>query len=297
MSLRLCHPIRTSRRLVVIPVALVAGALLAACGGDRAADPSSVAAIDPTSPPETTPEEAAGFHAPVDGLLSEAQITAYLRTSLLQFDLLREESGRIARAVERMESREGSGRGLARIQNMLAATNTLVQAAELVGGSFVRSARTLGYNPAEMDWVREQLAEISATLMMASMQDGAARAAEELREQVRTVREQQPGGPPPDGTAEYLQQLLVTADEIEAASHHGNASAPTAGVQALRLARPAVTDEMWLAIGFAGGASGLMALTGWSDPENSGLQARLGEWRRLFEDALENRASPAPTAR
>jgi hypothetical protein len=295
MSPRRPPRIRSPHRLVT--ASLISGVLLSGCGDDHAPDRSSFTSFEPGSPTEITPAEVADFQVPSDGVLTESQITGYLRTSLLQFDLVREGSGRLARGMETMQQRESWGRALAQLQNRITATQTPLETAELVGDSFVRSARTLGYNPVEMEWVREQMAEISATLMMSSLQDGAARAASELREQVRSIQDQQPGGPPPDGTAEYLRQLLATADEIEAASHQGGGPSPARDVQALRRARPAVTDEMWVAIGFAGGASGLMALTGWSDPGNTEIQAHLDEWRRLFADALENRASPALIAR
>jgi hypothetical protein len=46
---------------------------------------------------------------------------------------------------------------------MAAAGQTMYQVGDLIGGSYVRSARSLGYNPAEMEWVRERMARWPAT--------------------------------------------------------------------------------------------------------------------------------------
>ena len=42
----------------------------------------------------------------------------------------------------------------------------------------LRSARTLGYNPAEMEWVRDRMAEVSGYLVAKPMQAQAATLAE-----------------------------------------------------------------------------------------------------------------------
>ena len=73
----------------------VAGVLLlaAACGGDKAksGDESGATAgdVDQKSEATITEREAAAFTPPADSSVTPQQVEAYLKTSLLQFDLIR----------------------------------------------------------------------------------------------------------------------------------------------------------------------------------------------------------------
>lgn len=267
-------------------------ALLAACGGSDSGE-ATPEDVDRETPIAVTEEEMARFTAPGDSVLTEAQVEGYLKTSLLQFDLIRKESQELHERFARMEEREKEGGLLRQMQNLRDAGQTMVQVTELVGGSYIRSARTLDYNPAEMEWVRERMSEVSGYLAMKPMYEQAAGGAEQVRAQAEEMRRQAVAqGMDPAQVEEQVQQMLDMADEMEA-NARGEAAAGSVlrNLEVLRRARPAVTEEMWAGIGLAAGASGLMALTGLVDPADAEAQRKLDELRRVYQDALDNRAS------
>lgn len=273
--------------------------LLAACGGDgveeRARDTSeaSVGEIDQKSEATATERELASFNAPADSVLTPEQVNAFLRTSLLQFDLIRQESKKYHEQAAQMAARAEKDKGgvVSGFRNAVDATQWLAGFGDLIGGSYVRAARSQGYNPAEMEWVRERMGEVSGYLMMKPMYEGVASQAATMRQQAEQYRGQ-PGFD--DAT---INEMLKNADEAEkqAQEQLNAAGAVSRNMEVLRRARPNVTDHMWGAVAIAGGV-GLLGLTGLSDPNDTTAVRQLTEWRQVFTDALANKVTPGMEA-
>lgn len=274
--------------------ATAAGMLLfaAACGGADAPEEQSQAAnaeaVDAKSSAAITESEQASFTPPADGVLTARQVDAFLRTTLVQFDLLRQEAPRFHEKLAQVEQRAEGGGMIAGLRNAVDAGGALVGYADLVGGSFVRSARSQGLNPAEMEWVREQMSEVSGHLAMRPFH-------ESMVEQARAIRaqaEQYRGQPGFDDAT--IQGMLQSADqaEREAREQMEAAGAVSRNVEVLRAARPNVTDHMWGAVALAGGAGGLLGLQGLAEPNDTTAQRQLDEWRRIYTDALANQVTP-----
>ncbi len=286
----------------LIPVGMLALAL-AACGGggDESAE-AKPEDVDMSTPVAVTEEEINDFKAPADSVLTPAQVEAYLKTSLLQYDLIRKESVGIHSKVAEMEERAKDGGTLAGLRNMAAAGQTMYQVGDLIGGSYIRSARSLGYNPAEMEWVRERMGEVAGHLMMKPIYEQSVASAALMRTQAEELRTQMAAAGSAGFTEADVQQMLANADQAEAQAKEQMAAgrAVQANLAVLHRARPAVTDAMWGTVGFAGGAQGLIALSGLSDPNNAEAQKKLDEFRVVYQDALANRVSkgmentPAP---
>lgn len=271
---------------------LGAGAfLLAGCGGDSAEMDATPDDIDEDAPAAVTDDELQAFRAPADSVVTEAQVTAYLKTSLLQFDLIRKESATWHAKAEEMKKREEQGGTLGQLRNLATAGSTFAHLGDVLAGSFVRSARTLGYNPAEMEWVRERMAEVGGYLLAQPMRQAAVQSAQQLREQASTLRQQIAAGASGFSEAD-IEQMLASADEMEAEMNQQAAGALKANAELLHRIRPAVTEPMWGTIGVASGAMGLAALGGLGDPNDAEAQKKLDEFRRIYEDALANRVSP-----
>lgn len=266
--------------------------LIAACGGGGDAAENDVAAkpedVDQEASATVTEKELASFEAPADSVLTPRQVEAYIKTSLLQFDLIRKEAPRLHQKAEEMEKRAKDGGALADLRNLAEGVSTFAQGADLVGGSFVRSARTLGYNPAEMEWVRERMSEVSGYLVARPMQEQQASMAQSLRQQAEAFRGQ------PGFTAEQVDEMLRNADEMERAAKDESQlpRAARRNYEVLKGFRSNVSDPMWLGLGIAGGTGGLLGLSGLADPQDTAAQNKLTEYRRIFTDALANRVSP-----
>ncbi len=289
------HQLRSSphaARPILLAITLTP-LFLIACGGDASDLDVAVADVDQETSFTVTNDEYADFSPPRDSLLSEDQVVAYLRTSLLQFDLIREESGRLRENVATIEQREQSGGALSQLQNLVTAGRTLFQTADLIGGSYVRSARALDYNPAEMEWVRDRFVEVSGYLFMAPMFEQARESASGLREQAEQLRAGPSGNDP--NMQVQINGLLAAAADMESNSAADTPRAIQNNVEVLRRARSSVSDEMWTAIGIAGGASGLIAIAGWDDPKNPETNQYLNQLRQLYQDALDDRVSAVPT--
>jgi len=260
---------------------------LAACGGggDAAEAGATPDDVDPETSVAVTEKEAASFSPPADSSLTPQQVEAYLKTSLLQFDLVRREAG----TVQKMEERAKDGGVMAGLRNMGAAAGMM----DRVGGSYVRSARTLKYNPAEMEYVRERMAEIGGFLATRSIVEGQIQAAQQMRQQAGEMRKQMAAGQLPGFTEENVKEMERQAAEMErAAREQATSSAVGRNLEVLRRARPNVTEGMWTAVGFAGGSAGLMGLSGLANPQDTAAQRQLDDWRRVYTDALANRVSP-----
>lgn len=270
--------------------------LLAACGGGDAAEETQAARVeevDQKSSATATERELAGFTAPADSVLKPEQVQAFLRTTLLQFDLIRQESVKYHEQAARMAQREEkSGGGLvAGLRNAADAGTLLVGFGDLIGGAYVRAARAQGLNPAEMEWVRERMGEVSGYLMMKPMYEGAASQAATLRQQAEQYR----GQPGFDDAS--INEMLKSADGMEkqAQDQLTAAGAVSRNMEVLRRVRPNVTDHMWGAVSLVGGV-GLLGLTGLSDPNDTTAQRQLTEWRQVYTDALANRVTPGMEA-
>jgi hypothetical protein len=270
-------------------IAVAAGACnlkdkIPGAGHDGGAAPSEV---DQKSEATVTEAEQNAFKAPADSSLTPQQVEAYLRTSLTQFDLIRSEAPALHQQVAEMEKRGKSGGLISGLRNAAEGIGAMSHWADLVGGSYVRSARTLKYNPAEMEYVRDRMAAVSGYLMAKPMQDMSKQAAQQMRQQAEAMRGQQGV----DQT--QVDALLQQAAEMEKNASTDNASpAIRQNVDALHHARGNVTDAAWTQIGFASGGMGLMALSGLGDPTDTATTRKLNEFRALYTDALNNRVTP-----
>ncbi|HEX6368745.1 MAG TPA: hypothetical protein VF006_07430 [Longimicrobium sp.] len=270
--------------------------LLAACGGGDAAQETqaaSVEEVDQKSSATATERELASFSAPADSVLTPRQVQAYLRTTLLQFDLIRQESVKYHEQAARMAQRAEKDKGglVSGLRNAADAGSLMVGFGDLIGGAYVRAARSQGLNPAEMEWVRERMGEVSGYLMMKPMYEAAASQAATLRQQAEQYR----GQPGFDDAS--INEMLKSADEMEkqAREQLNAAGAVTRNMEVLHRVRPNVTDHMWGAVSLVGGV-GLLGLTGLSDPADTTAQRQLTEWRQVYTDALADKVTPGMEA-
>lgn len=275
---------RSISRTLVWGVLLCVGSFAAGCGGGETTPED----VDENTPVAITEAEYDAFDAPADSVLTDDQVEQYLKTSLLQFDLIRKHSERIHERVDRMEKRDQEGGAMAGLRNMMDAGRTVMEFGNVVGGSFIRSARTLGYNPAEMEWVRERMTETASYMAYAPAREGMLQGAQEARAGFEAMRDAEGSG----YSAEEIEAMLQNVDEMERSLDTEPAGAVARNIAVLHRARPNVTDEMWTAIGLSTGAMGLMGLSGLADPNDEEAQAKLDEFRTLYTDALENRVTP-----
>jgi hypothetical protein len=264
--------------------------LAAACGGgDDVAEQSqeaNAASVDKASSATATEREAASFRAPADSILTPKQVEAFLRTTLVQFDLIRQEAPQYHAKVAQMEQRGETGGLVAGLRNAADAGSLLVGFGDLVGGSYVRSARAQGLNPAEMEWVRERMAEVSMALALQPMMESAISGAASMRQQAESYRGFDDAS---------IQEMLKSADEIEKNAREGMAGGSGAvarNMEVLRRVRPNVTNHMWAAVALVGGPGGLLGLTGLGDPADTTSVRQMNEWRRIYTDALANQVTP-----
>jgi ElaB/YqjD/DUF883 family membrane-anchored ribosome-binding protein len=281
-------------RIISVRRATAAGLLLlaAACGGGDAPEEQSQVAnaenVDQESSATVTEKEQSSFTPPADGILTPTQVDAYLRTTLVQFDLIRQEAPKYHQKVAQMEQRGDKGGLIAGLRNAADAGSVLVGFGDLVGGSFVRSARSQGLNPAEMEWVRERMAEVSGHLVMLPMYQNNIDMAVAMREQAEQYRGQA------GFTDAQVQEMINSANETERqAREQMTAAGPvTRNLEVLRRAKPNVTNHMWGAVALAGGAGGLIGLHGLAQPNDTTATRQMNEWRRIYTDALANKVTP-----
>ncbi|HEX5724686.1 MAG TPA: hypothetical protein VFX98_04425 [Longimicrobiaceae bacterium] len=273
--------------------------LAAACGGgDEAAEPdaqvSDVAEAAEGTSITPTERELASFRAPADSVISPDQVERYLKTSLLQFDYIRDEAKGFHERAAKMEERSDKGGVLSGLRNMGEAMSFITDFGNVVGGSFVRAARTQGYNPAEMEWVRERMGEVSGYLMTKPIQESSIQAAQQMRATAEQLRQQVQAGQQVGYTEADIEEMIRNADNAErdARAAANPSGAVARNLEVLRRARGNVTEPMWSSVGIASGAGGLLALSGLSNPADTTAQRQLDEFRRLYTDALANRVSP-----
>jgi ElaB/YqjD/DUF883 family membrane-anchored ribosome-binding protein len=271
--------------------AAAAGMLLlaAACGGDKPGEMSAKPSdVDQSSPIEPTEKEIAAFNAPADSTLTPRQVEAYLKATLLQYDLIRDEAPGLRQRALAMEKRGEKGGLINGLRNVAAAGSLISDYGELVVGSYPRASRTLGYNPAEMEWVRERMGEVSAYVMARPVQEAMLKQAQQMRQMAESYRGQ------PGFNDEQIAEMIRNADEAEQQARNEMQTGGSAvrNYQVLRRARSNVTDPMWITVAFAG-ATGLMALpASLSADSDTTAQRQLNEWRQVYTDALANRVTP-----
>lgn len=250
---------------------------VAHAGRDGGAAPEDV---DQKTEATVTDAEREAFKAPADSSLTPEQIDHYLRTSLTQFDVIRAEAPALHQQVAQMEKRGKDGGVLSGLRNVAEGFGAMAHWGDLIGGSYVRSARTLHYNPAEMEYVRERMTAISGHLMAKPAQSMGAM----LRQQAEAMKGQ------PGVTQEQIDALIKQADDMDA--QYKPSPALQQNLNALKQARSNVTDAMWTQIGLATGGMGLLALSNLGDPADTASTRKLNEFRTLYTDALNNRVSP-----
>ncbi len=253
--------------------------------------------VDQDSPVTLTDDERAKFTAPTDSLLSGDQVTSYLKASLLQFDLIRKQSATWHQKAAEIEARQKEGGTLGGLRNAMEAGRLMMNFADVIGGSYIRASRTLGYNPAEMDWVRERMAEVGGYAavtkpMMAAMKANQSQmqaSIDDLRKQMAAAKA---AGEEQVYSDEDIERMAANAQSASSEMATGTTPAMLANLEVLHKTKPAGTDAMWGTVGIAGGAMGLMALGGLADPADTSATRKLTEFRRVYEDALANRVSP-----
>ncbi|HYW13863.1 MAG TPA: hypothetical protein VE871_18010 [Longimicrobium sp.] len=279
--------IRSARRATSAGLLLLA----AACGGDVPEELSQTAnaeGVDQASSASITEREQADFSPPADGVLTTRQVDALLRTTLVQFDLIRQEAPRYHQKLAQMEERGAQGGLIAGLRSAVDAGGVVLGFGDMVSGSFVRSARSQGVNPAEMEWVRGQMVEVSAHFAMRAVHQERVDQARAMRAQAEQYRGQ------PGFSDEQVREMIRNAEQSERDAREQMKATGTVArnLEVLRRAKPNVTPHMWGAVTLAGGAGGLAGLSGLATPNDTTAQRQMDEWRRIYTDALANQVTP-----
>lgn len=235
-----------------------------ACFRDRDADS-----------PEISAAERAAFAAPADSTLTPDQVERYLRTMLAQFDLLAAEAPAMRQRIHAGELGHGEqpGAPMKRWSDFLTAT-------------YVRAARKADASPAEMEYVGDRMKQVSGYLSARQAQASGPQMAALLRQQAAAMR-RQPGVSP-----EHVDEMLRSADRTERETVQPPPRAVQQNLDVLRTTRGNVTPEMWIRITRVSGGVGLMALGDMADTTANGPVAQIRDLRKLYRQALENRAPP-----
>jgi hypothetical protein len=205
-------------------------------------------------------------------------VDLYLRTTLGQLELIRAEA---PAAREQMELAKRA-RAQSPPSTPRARRPKTPQAvwSDFVDATFVRSARKLGYRPAELLYVRDRFAAVSGSLMAseahAFKDDGAAL----FRQQAEMMRGT------PGVTQAQIDMMLQAADRAE---HQAVPKTPPRLVQnlaVLRQAHAGLSDDSWGRI--TGVAAGVEVSDLGQLPETEASR-RLDDLRELHLGALENR--------
>lgn len=282
------HPALPSRYLRLASLLLSLSLVFAVgCGGAADTPGTSTEDVDETTPVEVTDEERSAFRAPADSVLSDEQVTMFLNASLLQFDLIREHSAALHDRLAKMEKRSEEGGAFAGLRNLMDAGRTAAEFADVFGGSYIRASRTLGYNPAELEWVREQLAETASYFAFAPVGASLDQSLQEARASLAAMQAELEEAEVEDESG--MADLLSDMESDQTWAEMMPQGAVARNMEIIRRTRPEVTDPMWAAIGFSAGTLGFVGL---SDPNDPEVQEKLDEFRQLFTDALANRVSP-----
>jgi hypothetical protein len=286
----LCRLRLAARFLAGWTLALALAVPVLACSGDDSGAGRAADDVDPDQPAAVTERERQAFSEPAAGVLAAEQVEKYLKTSLLQFDLLHQHAESLhegARRIGERAERRGAAGGL---MALVEGGRWAAQAVDVIGGSYVRSARTLGYNPAEMEWVRDRMAEAATHVAALAYQESSRQVVAQVREQARELEAMRAAGDFAIFSEADIQQMFAGAEEMEREIESRVDPTAARNVEVLRAARPNVTDAMWLQVGWHGG--GLMSWAGFVDPQDELARRQHARFRQVFEDALANRATP-----
>jgi len=291
------QPTRTLSRALRMGALSLAMTLAAACGGGDDTESETGAApsdVDTEESASVTEAEQQAFAVPADSTITAEQVEKYLKTALLQFDYVRSEAQGFHDQAQRMEERGKKGGLISGLRNAADAASFITRFGDVIGGSYVRSARTLKYNPAEMEYVRDRMGEVGAYLAMKPMYDASIQQAQQMREQVGQLRQQMASGELQGYSEEDLRNMEQQANEMENSARQNAAEASRSAqrnLEVLHRARPNVTDKMWVGVTFSSGLQGWAALSGLANPQDTTAQRTLTEWRTLYTDALNNRVT------
>lgn len=149
--------------------------------------------------------------------------------------------------------------------------------------AFVRAARKLGYNPAELWFVRARMSAVSGHLLAAQAQASSGQTAALFRQQAESMRGT-PGVTP--GQIEAMLQAAERADEQK--------TWPTPprlaqNLEAMGRARSNLSQSAWRRIAGVASGIGVSDLGALPQPQ---VEGRLNGLRELHRHALENREPP-----
>lgn len=249
---------------------------------------------DADAPIGVTDEERAAFTAPADSSLTPEQVESYLRISLARFDLLRERGAELHRRGEELAQNAQQDEGvIAGLRNLAEGASVGGEWLRLLTGSYAQAARDAGLNPAEMEYVQERMAAVSSHLMAGGMAEAHAASAGAMQASLDSLREQLASGDVQGMSRESLDSLAAGLEAGGAELAQAAAASPAIrqNLEAIRAARPNVSDAMWVQLGLAGGAMGLGAFAGLGDPSDTTAVRQSDEFRRLLEDAIANRVT------
>lgn len=174
-------PLAPSALRIPIPIPTLALALvfalgLAACGGGE--DEASIEERLEEKGTMEVMEEAgkAEYDPPADGRLSEAQVERYIE--------VQERAAKIRQvAQKKMEEKAAADEEAGEADSVWSQVRNMGDAMQGFGDVMtaeIRAAQELGHNPAEYQWVKEQVVEALATDAMQRMQHGLGEAQAEL---------------------------------------------------------------------------------------------------------------------
>lgn len=257
--------IRIRRGLIrILALAGLAALALGACARDRAADEDHISL-----------EERAAFTAPADSSLAVEQVDHYLRATLAQLELIGEEAATVRDSLARlrMARREAARSGAPRPRAPAAIWSDFLDAA------YIRGSRRMGYNPAELWFVRQRVAMVGGHLMAQQAHAGKDQAAALFRQQAELLRSQ-PGVP-----AEQVDAMLRAAEEAERQPPPPSPPRLLQNLEALRRARSTLGDSAWVRL--AGVAAG-GEITALGELPETEMTVRLDSLQQVFRFAVES---------
>jgi hypothetical protein len=250
---------------------------VSACFRDRTAD----------DPGEATDAERIAFQAPADSSLTPGQVDQYLRTIVAQLELLQTEAPAMREqlaAVPR-ERRQPAPPTSAQTASPPKSRPKSRQAlwGDFVDATFVRSARKLGYNPAELWYVRDRMSVVSGHLLATEMHASKDQAAALFRQQAEAMRGT------PGVTQAQIDAMLKAAQQAEQQTARPVPPRVEQNLGALRRARGTLSDTTWGKIASVATGAGLGDL---GEAPEAELDRRLNELRTLHLQALEGDDPP-----
>ncbi len=205
-ALRIPIPIPTVALALVFALALG----LAACGGGE--DEASIEERLEEKGTMEVMEEAgkAEYDPPADGRLSEAQVEQYIE--------IQKRAGKIRQvAQKKLEEKEQEGEGgeadsvWSQVRNM----GDAMQGFGDVMTAEIRAAQEMGHNPAEYQWVRQQVMEALAADAMLRMQEGMGEAQAELLAGLEEQREQIEDPDQQEAMDRQIEAMRESMDQAE----------------------------------------------------------------------------------